>query len=184
MYHRILVPLDGSKHAESVLSLACTLASHHDAEITLLRVVEYPYEMYSNEVYSGYNSLPLADSELDKEMKAKKKAISRKAKAYLKSLASGLEASMPKVLIEIQEGPVVDAILRTVEKLEIDLIVMSTTGENRNPWMGAITNRILRESRVPVVLMRMDTEEPVPDRHDLRRIPSQKVSEGQYACSR
>lgn len=47
MYQRILVPLDGSEQAESALPLACTLASINDAEINLMRVVEYPYEMYS-----------------------------------------------------------------------------------------------------------------------------------------
>ena len=47
MYQRILVPLDGSKQAESALSLAGKLARIYNAEITLLRVVEYPFEMYS-----------------------------------------------------------------------------------------------------------------------------------------
>jgi nucleotide-binding universal stress UspA family protein len=42
MYKKILVPLDGSKQAESALRLASKLARISNAEITLLRVVEYP----------------------------------------------------------------------------------------------------------------------------------------------
>ena len=42
MYQRILVPLDGSKHAESALLLASKLARIYKAELALLRVVEYP----------------------------------------------------------------------------------------------------------------------------------------------
>ena len=47
MYRKILVPLDGSKQAESALPLAGNLARIYNTEITLLRIVEYPFAMYS-----------------------------------------------------------------------------------------------------------------------------------------
>jgi nucleotide-binding universal stress UspA family protein len=47
MCQRILVLLDGSKQAESVLLLASKLARIYNAELTLLHVVAYPIEMYS-----------------------------------------------------------------------------------------------------------------------------------------
>ena len=47
MCHKILVPLNGSKQAELALPLAVELARIYNAEITSLRVVEYPFEMYS-----------------------------------------------------------------------------------------------------------------------------------------
>jgi nucleotide-binding universal stress UspA family protein len=177
MYQRILVPLDGSEHAESALSLACTLASMSDAEITLLRVVEYPSEVFSTAVYSRFYPNPLADPGLDEKMRAKKVAIKRRVKDYLEDLASSIETITPKVLIEIQDGPVVDAILSSIAKLEIDLVVMSTTGEDRNPWMmGAIANRILREAQVPVIFMREGSDDSVPDGSSLQRLSLQKVS--------
>lgn len=185
MVRRIVVPLDGSEHAESVLSLACTLANTSDAELTLLRIVEYPSEVYSSAGYSRFYPNPLAEPGLAEKMRAKKEAVSSQVKGYLQRLASSMEISAPKVSIEIQEGPVVDAILNSIEELEIDLIVMSTTGEDRNPWMmGAIANRILREAQVPVVLLRKGTEGSVPNRSSLQNIPLQKNIERQYEYSR
>lgn len=185
MVERILVPLDGSEHAESALSLACTLASTSDAEITLLRVVEYPSELYSGTVYSRFYPNPVAEPGLDEKIRTKKEAIHRKVKGYLERLAASIEISKPKVFFEIQVGPVVDAILTSIEKLKIDLIVMSTTGEDRNPWMmGAIANRILREAKVPVILMRKGPGGPVPDRSSLQDVRLQKSKESQYEYSR
>jgi nucleotide-binding universal stress UspA family protein len=185
MVGRILVPLDGSEHAESALSLACTLASTSDAEITLLRVVEYPSEVFFSTGYSRFYPNPLAESGFAEKMRAKKEAVSTHVKSYLQRLASSMETSAPKVSIEIQEGPVVDAILKCIKELEIDLIVMSTTGEDRNPWMmGAIANRILREAQVPVVLLRKETGGSVPDRSCLQNMPLQKNIGSPYEYSR
>jgi nucleotide-binding universal stress UspA family protein len=154
MYQRILVPLDGSEHAESVLPLVCKLASMKDAEITLLRVVEYPLEAFPSSEYFGFNSHPFPEPGLDEQNRAMKANIQRQVKTYLERLAASFETCTRKVMIEIQEGPVVDAILNSVEKLDIDLIVMSTTGEGQCSWgLGSIANRILREAQVPVSLL-------------------------------
>lgn len=185
MYQRILVPLDGSEHAESALSLASTLASSYDAEIILLRVVEYPFEVYASAVYSRFYPHPLASPGLDEKTRAKKEVIYNRVKGYLERISSRIKTSTPKVMIEIQEGPVVDGILSSIAELEIDLVVMSTTGEDRNPLMlGAIANRILREAKVPVVLMRTGSRNPVHVPSNLQRKTSQKTTESHYKYSR
>jgi nucleotide-binding universal stress UspA family protein len=156
MYHKILVPLDGSKQAESALRLAGKLARISNAEITLLRVVEYPMEMYS--------SIRTYPSAFDEKLQMEKDAFCKEAEAYLKLLASTVEMTVSKVSIEVQECPVVDAILSTTKKSQIDLIVMSAVGQGNNPWMiGAVANRLLRESPVPVVLIGKKPHAPVPD---------------------
>ena len=160
MYHRILVPLDGSKQAESALRLASKLARISNAEITLLRVVEYPMEMYSR---CDSNTLAYA-SPFDEKLQMEKDVFFKEAEAYLKLLASIVEMTVSKVSIEVQECPVVDAILNTMKKSEIDLIVMSAVGQGHNPWMiGAVANRLLRESPVPVVLIGKEPYAPVAD---------------------
>ena len=161
MYQRILVPLDGSKQAESALPLAGKLARIYDAEITLLRVVEYPFEMYSKCQSNGLKD----PSQANEKLQAEKDAFCRDAEDYLKQLASIIEMTVSQVSIEVQECPVVDAILDTTEKSRIDLIVMSTVGQDDNPWMmGAITNRILREASVPVILIRKGSYGSLTDR--------------------
>jgi nucleotide-binding universal stress UspA family protein len=160
MYQKILVPLDGSKQAESVLLLASQLARISNAEITLLRVVEYPFEMYSRCEPNTF----VHPSQPDEKLLADKDAFCREAENYLKRLASIVEMSVSNVSIEIQECLVVESILNTVARLKIDLIVMSTIGQDHNTWMmGATTNRVLREAPVPVILLRKETWIPVPD---------------------
>ena len=161
MYQKILVPLDGSKQAESALPLAGKLARIYNAEITLLRVVEYPFEIYSNCQSNGLND-PIRANE---KLQAEKAACCKDAEDYLKRLASTIEMTVSQVTVEVQECPVVDAILSTVDKSKIDLIVMSTVGQDDSPWMmGAITNRILREAPVPVILIRNGAYSSIPDR--------------------
>jgi nucleotide-binding universal stress UspA family protein len=171
MYQKILVPLDGSKQAESALLLASKLARISNAEITLLRVVEYPFEMYST--YDSHTFMN--PSHPDEKLLAEKDAFCREAENYLKQLASIVEMSVSKVSTEIQECPVVEAILSIVAKSEIDLIVMSTIGQDHNTWMmGATTNRILREAPVPVILIRKESWVSVPDRSPQQEISRQK----------
>jgi nucleotide-binding universal stress UspA family protein len=171
MYQKILVPLDGSKQAESALLLASKLARISNAEITLLRVVEYPFAMYSTcDSHTFMNP-----SHPDEKLLAKKDAFCREIENYLKQLASTVEMSVSKVSIEIQECPVVEAILSTVAKSEIDLIVMSTVGQGHNTWMmGATSNRILREAPVPVILLRKESWVSVPDCSHQQEISRQK----------
>jgi nucleotide-binding universal stress UspA family protein len=161
MYQRILVPLDGSKQAEFALRLASKLARISNAEITLLRVVEYPYDIYSACDPSTF----VNPNQPNEKLLAEKATFYREAEDYLKGLATIVEMTVSKVSIEVQECPVVDAILSTVEKSKIDLIVMSTVGQDRSPWLlGSVTNRILREAPVPVILIRKESYGSILDR--------------------
>lgn len=173
MYQRILVPLDGSKQAESALSLASKLGRIYHAEIKLLQVVEYPFEMYSRCHPNAHNDL----TQTNEKLRAEKAAFCKDAEDYLKRLASTIEMTVPQVTTDVQECPVVDAILRTVDKSKIDLIVMSTVGQGETPWMmGSITNRILREAHVPVILIRKASDGLATDRR-----PAQSASAQQEA---
>jgi len=175
MYQRILVPLDGSKQAESALPLAGKLARIYNAEITLLRVVDYPYEMYCR-----CEPNPLENTtQINEKLETEKDAICKDAQDYLKQLASMIEMTVSQVSIEVQECPVFNAILSTVDKSNIDLIVMSTVGQDENQWMvGSITNRILREAQVPVILIRKGSYDSL---HDRRPPPITSVPEEAWA---
>ena len=161
MYQSILVPLDGSKQAESALLLASKLARIYNAELTLLRVVEYPIEMYARCAATTFAH----PGQPNERLLAEKDVFCKEAEEYLQRLVSIVEMNVANVSIEIQEYPVVEAMLSTVLKFDIDLIVMSSIGQNHNSWMmGAITNRILREAPVPVILFRKESWVSLPDR--------------------
>jgi len=161
MYKRILVPLDGSDLAEAVLYFASILASHNDAEIVLLRVAEYPSEMYS--LCYEY---PLIDPEMAAELEKKKRALCLEAKHYLEELSARLEVSGQTVLVKVCDGPVVNAILDTAEEMHVDLIVMSTHGHSgyEHRMIGTTSDRVLYEANMPVLLVRAIPNLSVPNR--------------------
>jgi nucleotide-binding universal stress UspA family protein len=160
MYERILVPLDGSRQSEEVLPLVCALAEACKAEIVLLRVVEYPYTLYSM-----CYEYPPADPGLAKTIQDKKKVIFHEVKNYLEQIASTLATAGVKVTLEVWEGPVVEAILTSIERFHIDLIALSTCGQSGGTqWvMGAIANRVLYEAQVPVILIRPTSRSLISD---------------------
>lgn len=159
MFKRILVPLDGSESAESILNLVGFIASSSKAEIVLLRVVEYPYHIYAS--WTGYNPFDSAQME---RLQGQKEAFRLEIDDYLSRVASVVAENGIKVATKVCEGPVVESILSSSENLRADLIVLSTCGNGGgNPWMiGAVANRVLREAKVPVILIRTASIKPIP----------------------
>jgi peptide deformylase len=86
------------------------------------------------------------------------------AKVPLEGVASKLHQDGFGVTVEVCEGPVVDAILGTAARYEVDLLAMSTQGKGEgNPWMmGSVVDRVLRESPVQVFLFRPERGEINP----------------------
>jgi len=168
MYKRILVPLDGSKQSEEILPLVRVLAEDHKAEIVLLRVAEYPYTLYTM-----CYEYPLADPGLKKTIQNKKKVIYLEVRNYLERIALTLAAAGVKVTVEVCEGPVIEAILATTDRLHIDLIALSTCGQgNCAQWViGAVADRVLNEAPVPVILIRPTTQSSIPSPSSGRRVP-------------
>ncbi len=178
---KIIVPVDGSKQAESAFSLACSLANFRDAEIILMQVVEYPFEIYAGDVNSRTYPNPHMDPKLDKKIETKKETIQSRVEVYLECLAESVKDSQRKVSIEIREGPVVNAILKAIDELEINMIVMSSTGKDQNNlMMGSIASRILREAQLPVILMRDEPGNPTQSNSSGRKHPPERTINNHY----
>jgi nucleotide-binding universal stress UspA family protein len=165
MYKRIMVLLDGSEFAEKALPLACGLASCKNAEIVLLHIAEYPFEIYGLSDEYSYR-----DPNFTKSIQAKKTAICQEAVEYLEYIAINLKNDGLKVITEVCEGPVVETILASIDRLNIDLIALSTYGSGGgNPWMmGSVADRVLREAKVPVTLIRPGQENRISELDQLR----------------
>jgi nucleotide-binding universal stress UspA family protein len=164
MVEKILVPLDGSALAEKVLPFVCTMARNNNAEIILLRITEYP-----SDLYVGFDSCSFYDPEFLKTVADQKKAIQNDLIEYLERIASDLQKNGLHVNTEVCDGPVVDTILASVDRLSIDLIAITTIGDGGgNPWMmGSVADRVLRESSVQVFLVR-------PNQGDVTQIGTPK----------
>ncbi len=167
--------------AEAAFSLACSLANFSEAEIVLLRVVEYPFEIYSCGMNDSFFQNPLTDPKRAKKIHAKKDTIYRGVANYLKHLVAKEVTNHQKVTFEIREGPVVDAILDVIEKRVVNLIVISSTGQDQNPYMmGSVASRILREAQVPVILIRDESGNQIQYKSSGQRFPLEKTINKNY----
>ena len=130
--------------------MICNLANLHEAEIVLLRVVEYPSEVYS--VYDLYHP---NDPRCNEFIQEKKRVYLAAAEEYLECVADSLRENDCAVTSEVWEGPVVEAIHDAAASLGADLIVISAHGRSTGSLcgiIGAVANRVLNTSKIPVIL--------------------------------
>ncbi len=142
---RILIPLDGSAVAEKVLAPAITIARALEAELVLFQVLT----IFSSISLMGEWYLPM-EGIVD---------ITREdTRAYLARIAVKLEEHGIKVSTEIKMGGVANAILQYAEENQIDLIAMCTHGRTGLArWaLGSVADRVLRGSRIPLLLVRAE----------------------------
>lgn len=160
MYKRILIPLDRSEIAESVLPLACTLARNNSADVILLHIVEYPFSLYP--VCDVY---PPIDPALRADIQGKKQDILQDGMKYLKRVLTYPDMIGIHAELQVRDGPVVETILSTAEERLADLLVISTHGcsGDLHGMIGAVANRVLREAKIPVILSRPIQAEALPD---------------------
>jgi nucleotide-binding universal stress UspA family protein len=137
MLDRILVPLDGSDRAESVLARVRTLLHRRDGEVVLLRSVEFP------------KSLRTYDARLLQEGRAE-------AKRYLSDLQQRIVDEGGRARPVVVEGPPADAILAAARDEKADVIVMSTHGRSgiERFVLGSVTEKVVRGAEVPVLVLR------------------------------
>ena len=146
MYKRILVPLDGSKLSEAVISHVEGIAKGLNCEIVLLHVIPMPVPAFDTPVSPFEHNL-LRDQEND-------------AKRYLKEMCAKIEMDQARVTYLVREGDVTETILETANVMQADLIAMSTHGRSGAlRWLlGSVTDRIVRHSPIPVLAIRPKVE--------------------------
>jgi nucleotide-binding universal stress UspA family protein len=149
MYERILIPLDGSEPAETILPFAEQIARPCDAEVVLLRVVE-PLSPVAG---LGTGPINAADALFLRQLEAKK---------YLAELARRLEASGLRVRPRVGLGEPITEILETARAERADLIAMATHARSGLPGavFGSIAKQVLRGASVPVLTIRIPAPGP------------------------
>ena len=144
MYHNILVPLDGSKMAESVLDYVEDLALADQAKVTLLQVEEAPMMLGRDEVI---------DTNAYKKNLEKRTA---RVKSYLLDLTGSLEKRGIKADYKIGYGSVTKAIMETAEEEKADLIAMATHGFDvlSRSAFGSVTAGLVQKVHCPMLITR------------------------------
>ena len=154
MFKSILVPLDGSKLAETAFAPAISLANTLDAPITLLHIIEKdaPQEVHSD------HHLTHKDE----------------ANTYLKSIADKASLQGVTAKTHVHEAEVKDVaasiIQHASEEFDPDLIVMCAhgTGGFRDLIFGSIAQQVLAGGVTPLLLLQPQSADVAP--FALRRI--------------
>jgi nucleotide-binding universal stress UspA family protein len=155
MFTKILVPLDGSKRAESALPVVARIARASGGSIVLLRVALIPKD-YSR--YMGVDSMP-ASYALSVEVPSAQEVIDREvytAKSYLRKIATSDMLAGITTETKVLVGSVAQSIISTVQAAGVDLITICSHGySGLKRWMiGSVAQKVARHSPVPVLVLR------------------------------
>ncbi len=142
---KLLVPLDGSSLAESVLPVAAQLARKIHASVTLIHVIEKdPPEKIHGERH-------LTNAE--------------RAEEYLRVMASSSIFEGVNIQFHVHEAGVRDvsqSISDHTEELKQDLVIMCMHGSSglRGMLFGSIAQQVISFGNVPVLLVNPSSENP------------------------
>ena len=138
---RILVPLDGSELAERALQESVLVGDGDANELTLLRILDFPLTPSERAVTRVEGRI----------VRAEKAA----AREYLARVAARLESWNARVIARaLEAGSPWTGMIDYAETNGIDLIAMTTHGRGgaARLLLGSIANRVVRTSKVPVLL--------------------------------
>jgi len=152
-YQNILVPTDGSDLALEALSEALTLAELSDARVHVLYVVD---DAKVAELASGSSIDDVSIEDNIDGLFEQFEVVGEHALEDLREVAVEHGLTLTTVL---RRGLPEEEILEYVDENEIDLLVMGTHGRRgiERYILGSTTERVLRQSSVPVLAVRGQT---------------------------
>jgi len=147
MYKRALVALDGSEIAETIMSVIFEIAG--PLEVTLLRV-NVPVRPV---IIEGAVQPMFEDPEVARI----------DAEEYLAPLAVELRRRGVHVKTMVRRGAAAEEILKAAREMGADVIAMTTHGRSGlgRLLFGSVAETVLRESQIPVLLLRSTEAEVV-----------------------
>lgn len=146
MFNKILVPLDGSKLAESVLPVAVLLEEILNSLVVLVHVIEKD----APPVIHGENHL----------------TTKAEAEVYLKNISASFFPESENIEWHVhttETAQVAGSISEHVGELDTDLIVMCTHGRSGlgEALFGSIAQQVISFSKTPLLLIRPEFEKSV-----------------------
>jgi nucleotide-binding universal stress UspA family protein len=139
---RILVPLDFSRHADSVLEWAAHLAEEHGSRLLLLHAYHLPVEFQQ-----------LEGAYLPQDFWA---SVKTEAEQNLNRLAEPLRARGLPVDVIVREGYPATVIEEEATDQQADLIVIGTRGLSglKHLLLGSIAERVVQKAPCPVLTVK------------------------------
>jgi len=147
MYTRILVPLDGSKRAESILPQVEELAQQCGATVILLEVLEPSQHHYAAAV-------------VPELLAAGATQRTTEIRRYVHDLCDSLRARGLNANAVIKQGPVVETILEVAKDEAVDLIALASHGYSGLARIlhGSVAAEVLHRARVPLLIQHVEED--------------------------
>ena len=142
MFHRILVAVDGSAHADRALAEAIDLARAERAQLTIFAAVPRPTPFVG---VAGISPTQFAD-----ELEADFGGILRTA---ADTVPDGIG-----VQTMLGHGPIRETLLEQVQTGRFDLLVMGSRGRGalRSALLGSVSHHLLNHSPIAVLIVHAD----------------------------
>ena len=143
MYHKILVPLDGSKRAERILPHVEELARRYQAKVIFLQVVEHKAITIPEGTFMNFT---------DQEFVQAKK----QAEKHLKGLQGEFRGKIIESKTHVIYGPVVEGILNIAAQEDVDLIALASHGRGglARVFYGSVAAGLLHRVDRPLLIIR------------------------------
>jgi len=150
MYDSILIPTDGSEHAELAARHGVGLAERFDATVHVVGVVDV------SAAAGPFNAGGVDDAFVDRLEERTESTI-----AAVEDLTDP-DASVETAVLRGEPG---EAIVEYIDEAGIEMVAMGTRGRRglRRFVTGSVTEHVVRRAHVPVVTVRKTDAEPVTD---------------------
>jgi nucleotide-binding universal stress UspA family protein len=149
LFARILVAIDGSKHAERALAFAIDLARQYGSELTVLAVAPVQAVFVSATEPWVPSEVPESESHAYREVV--EQAVQRCQSAGVKAV-TGL----------CLEGVITDEIIGQVERHPTDLLVLGSRGMSaaKRLLLGSVSDAVSHHVPCPVLIVRAAPTKP------------------------
>jgi len=150
MVQHILVGLDGSPLAETILAYVSIVAKGVGADVTLLHVIHVPDEVQEGERYQVVQ--PLIQQ------------LTTQAEDYLRGVTQQLTDAGLTAKGQVTTGDTAAAIVRYARQAGIDLIALATHGRSglQRWFYGSVAEKVLHTAQTPLLLIRPTEEQAAP----------------------
>jgi nucleotide-binding universal stress UspA family protein len=143
MYHKILVPLDGSKRAEKILAHVEELAKRYHAKVIFLQVIENKAITTTEGAFINLSAQEIAQTEKD-------------AETYLEGIRETFRGKNIESRAYVYFGPVVEKIVSLAAQEGADLIALASHGRGglSRVFYGSVAAGLLHRVDRPLLIIR------------------------------
>ena len=147
MFHRILIPTDGSPVARKAVKAGIALAKEVGATVIGYYAVEAIERLYYSE---GRSARPISIDALQKRLNEQGEQFLAEIKKAADAAGVACETVMTSPAAPYQ------GIIDTARKKKCDVIFMATHGRDKlaSLFLGSVTQKVLAQSKTPVLVYR------------------------------